>query len=67
MMSVDWEAVYALSNNLMTVAMFAAVATSLWIAIRSSKACVKLSFSSHDALVSYPSGKKIEEFHFGYG
>ena len=59
---LDWEAISAVTNIFMTVATFAAVVTSLWIAIRSNRARVNLAFSSHDALFSYPLGKKVEEF-----
>lgn len=42
--SVNWEAVSAISSILMTVATFAAIVASLWIANRASSARIKLSF-----------------------
>lgn len=62
MAGLNWEAISAVANIFMTVATFAAVVISLWIAIRSNRARVNLTFSAHDALFSYPLGEKVEEF-----
>lgn len=51
--NVNWEAVSAISSILMTVATFAAIVASLWIANRASSARIKLGFSANNAVVSY--------------
>ena len=61
-MCVDWEAVSAVSNILMTVATFSAVIVSLLIANRASSARVKLSFCSCNSIVSYPNANTVDEF-----
>lgn len=60
--NVNWEAVSAISSILMTVATFAAIVASLWIANRASSARIKLSFSANNAVVSYLTGQVSDAF-----